>query len=30
MKLSSLEDRRKLEVMNLEREYEKIKDLYKT
>ena len=30
MKLASLEDKRKLEVSALEREYEKIKELYKT
>lgn len=30
MKLVSLEDKRKLEVSTLEREYEKIKELYKT
>lgn len=30
MKLASLEDKRKLEVSTLEREYEKIKELYKT
>ena len=30
MKLASLEERRKLEVSTLEKEYEKIKELYKT
>jgi|JI61114BRNA_FD_contig_51_1113061_length_603_multi_2_in_0_out_0_2 esterase/lipase len=30
MKLASLEDRRRLEVSTLEKEYEKIKELYKT